>query len=138
MLFNLFSNKHRINKKNYLIRSIKMKKVNLTSALLIGASVAVLSTGVMAGPNSQLKVAEGASAKVQEQFSKWVAGDKVRGRKDKCFGIALAGENDCKAGAGTSCEGTSTTDFQANAWTYAPKGVCESIVTPNGTGSLEG
>lgn len=115
-----------------------MKKVNLTSALLLGASVAVLSTGVMAGPNSQLKIAESATAKVQEQFSNWVAGDKVRGRKDKCFGIALAGENDCKAGAGTSCEGTSTTDFQANAWSYAPKGVCESIITPNGTGSLEG
>lgn len=115
-----------------------MKKVNLTTALLIGASVAVLSTGAVAGPNSQLKVAEGASAKVQEQFEDWLAGDKVRGRKDKCYGIALAGENDCKAGAGTSCEGTSTSDFQANAWTYAPKGVCESIVTPSGTGSLEG
>tara|TARA_R110001583_G_scaffold7879_5_gene38521 strand:- start:16472 stop:16819 length:348 start_codon:yes stop_codon:yes gene_type:complete len=115
-----------------------MKKVSLTTALLIGASAAVLSSGVMAGANSQLKISESASAKVQEQFQNWVAGDKVRGRKDKCFGIALAGENDCKAGAGTSCEGTSTTDFQADAWTYAPKGACELIVTPNGKGSLEG
>jgi uncharacterized membrane protein len=115
-----------------------MKKVNLTTALLMGASAAVLSTAVMAGPNSQLKISETASAKVQEQFQGWVAGNKVSGRKDKCFGIALAGENDCAAGAGTSCEGTSTKDFQPDAWTYAPKGVCESIVTPNGTGSLEG
>lgn len=115
-----------------------MKKVNLTKALLVGASVAVLSTGATAGPNSQLTIADGASATVQEQLTKWLAGDKVRGRKDKCFGIALAGENDCKAGAGTSCEGTSTSDFQANAWTYSPKGTCESIVTPNGKGSLEG
>jgi len=115
-----------------------MKKVNLTKALLVGASAAILSTGAMAGPNSQLTIAEGASPKVQEQFNGWVAGAKVSGRKDKCYGIALAGENDCKAGAGTSCEGTSTADFQENAWTYAPKGVCESIVTPNGQGSLEG
>jgi uncharacterized membrane protein len=115
-----------------------MKKVNLTKALLVGASVAVLSTSATAGPNNQLAIAEGASPTVQEQLTKWLAGDKVRGRKDKCFGIALAGENDCKAGAGTSCEGTSTTDFQANAWTYSPKGTCESIVTPNGKGSLEG
>jgi uncharacterized membrane protein len=114
-----------------------MKKVNLTKALLVGASVAVLSTAATAGANSQLTIADGASTKVQEQLTKWLAGDKVRGRKDKCYGIALAGENDCKAGAGTSCEGTSTSDFQADAWTYAPKGTCESIVTPNGKGSLE-
>ncbi len=115
-----------------------MKKSSLTTALLIGASTAILSTSAVAGPNSQLKVSETASAEVQAKVQGWLAGDKIRGRKDKCFGIALAGENDCKAGAGTSCEGTSTSDFQANAWSYAPKGVCESIITPNGTGSLEG
>ena len=113
-----------------------MKKANLTSALLIGASAAILSTGAVA--NSQLKVSETASAEVQAKVQGWLAGDKIKGRKDKCFGIALAGENDCAAGAGTSCEGTSTTDFQANSWTYAPKGTCEFIVTPNGMGSLEG
>lgn len=115
-----------------------MNKANLTKALLVGASVAVLSTGAVAGANSQLSIAEDASPKVQAKLTKWLAGDKASGRKDKCYGIALAGENDCKAGAGTSCEGTSTVDFQANAWTFAPKGTCESIVTPNGTGSLEG
>jgi len=115
-----------------------MKKASLTSALLIGASAAMLSTGAVAGPNSQLKVSEAAPAEVQAKVQGWLAGDKISGRKDKCFGIALAGENDCAAGAGTSCEGTSTTDFQANSWTYAPKGTCEFIVTPNGMGSLEG
>jgi len=48
-----------------------MKKVNLTKALLVGASVAVLSTGATAGPNSQLKIADGASPKVQEQLTKF-------------------------------------------------------------------
>lgn len=115
-----------------------MKKANLATALLLGASTALLSAGAVAGPNSQLKVSETASTEVQAKVNSWLAGDKVSGRKDKCFGIALAGENDCAAGAGTSCEGTSTQDFQANAWTYAPKGTCESIITPNGTGSLEG
>ena len=115
-----------------------MNKLNLSAALLLGASTALMSAGAAAGPNDQLRVAEGATVEVQTKIQDWLAGDKISGRKDKCFGIALAGENDCKAGAGTSCEGTSTTDFQANAWTYAPKGTCESIVTPNGTGSLEG
>jgi len=56
---------------------------------------------------------------------------------DKCFGIALKGENDCAAGAGTTCAGTSSADYQGNAWKYVPKGTCTTIKTPNGTGSLE-
>ncbi|MDF1767845.1 DUF2282 domain-containing protein [Maricaulis sp.] len=55
---------------------------------------------------------------------------------EQCYGIALAGENDCAAGPGTSCAGTSTVDYQGNAWTYVPEGTCESIQTPYGTGSL--
>ena len=57
--------------------------------------------------------------------------------KDKCFGIALKGDNDCAAGAGTTCAGTSKTDYQGDAWKYVPKGTCESITTPNGHGSLQ-
>ena len=56
---------------------------------------------------------------------------------DKCFGIALRGENDCAAGPGTTCAGTAATDYQGNAWKYVPKGTCETIKTPKGTGSLE-
>ena len=55
---------------------------------------------------------------------------------ERCYGIALAGENDCAAGPGTSCAGTSTVDYQGNAWTYVPAGTCESIETPYGNGSL--
>ena len=57
--------------------------------------------------------------------------------KDKCFGIALKGDNDCAAGPGTTCAGTATADYQGNAWKYVPKGTCETIKTPKGTGSLE-
>ena len=47
---------------------------------------------------------------------------------EKCYGIAKAAQNDCKAGPGTSCAGTSTKDGQKNAWMYAAKGSCEKIV----------
>ncbi|WP_372423535.1 BufA1 family periplasmic bufferin-type metallophore [Salinarimonas chemoclinalis] len=58
------------------------------------------------------------------------------GDMEKCFGVALAGENDCAAGPGTTCAGTSTVDYQGNAWSLVPAGTCESIETPHGPGSL--
>ena len=60
----------------------------------------------------------------------------AQGAKEKCYGVSLAGENDCAAGPGTSCAGTSTSDYQGNAWTYVDKGTCTSIETPKGKGSL--
>lgn len=47
---------------------------------------------------------------------------------EKCYGVAKAGLNDCAAGPGTSCAGTSTTDGQANAWMYVLDGSCAKIV----------
>lgn len=44
--------------------------------------------------------------------------------REKCYGVAKAGQNDCKAGPGTSCAGTSTIDYQGNAWKLVPKGQC--------------
>jgi len=44
--------------------------------------------------------------------------------QEKCFGVALKGHNDCKAGPGTSCAGTSTSDYQGNAWKFVPAGTC--------------
>jgi len=58
------------------------------------------------------------------------------GEKEKCYGVSLAGKNDCAAGPGTSCAGTSTEDYQGNAWTYVDEGTCETTETPTGTGSL--
>ena len=43
---------------------------------------------------------------------------------EKCFGVALAGQNDCKAGEGTTCAGTSVIDYQGNAWKAVPSGTC--------------
>lgn len=55
---------------------------------------------------------------------------------EKCYGVAKAGKNDCKAGAGTSCAGTSKIDYQRNAWKLVPAGTCAKIKTPNGQGAL--
>ena len=62
--------------------------------------------------------------------------DGAKPAMEKCYGVALAGQNDCKAGAGTSCAGTSKMDYQGNAWKNVPAGTCTSIKTPNGMGSL--
>ncbi|NQX94273.1 MAG: DUF2282 domain-containing protein [Erythrobacter sp.] len=61
----------------------------------------------------------------------------AQGAKEKCYGVSLAGKNDCAAGPGTSCAGTSTKDYQGNAWKYVDKGSCVKIKTPKGNGSLK-
>ena len=83
-----------------------------TSALQVTVLVAALSAG--------LSVAHAADKQPME----------------KCFGVSLAGKNDCKAGAGTSCAGTSHVNYQRNAWKLVPAGTCTQIRTPNGVGSL--
>ena len=60
--------------------------------------------------------------------------------KLKCYGISKAGENDCAAGPGTTCAGTSTVDYQGDAWTVVETASCEEIVIkvdgqPDRTGS---
>ena len=55
---------------------------------------------------------------------------------DKSYGVSLSGKNDCAAGAGTSCAGTSTVDYDAHAWKYVAKGTCDGMMTPKGHGSL--
>lgn len=66
-------------------------------------------------------------------------GEKLSSMRDgteKCFGVALKGENNCAAGAGTTCAGTSKVDYQGNAWRLVPAGTCTTIKTPKGMGSL--
>ncbi|MCV0393863.1 MAG: DUF2282 domain-containing protein [Rhizobiaceae bacterium] len=98
-----------------------MTRTALSAAYLAGAVATALGTGAIAGPMTEAE-AEAAMA----------AG------KEKCYGVSLAGMNDCAAGPGTTCQGTSTVDFQGNAWTLVPGGTCASIQVPGGrTGSLE-
>lgn len=87
-----------------------------SAALIAGAVATIVSAGAIT-----TLTADGAAAAEQE----------------KCYGVALKGENDCAAGPGTTCAGTASKDYQANAWKLVPKGTCTSIKTPNGMGSLE-
>ncbi len=66
--------------------------------------------------------------------------DEMKMEQEKCYGVALAGENDCKAGPGTSCAGTSIKDYQGNAFSIVAKGTCEMLdspTSPTGHGQLD-
>ncbi len=67
-----------------------------------------------------------------------IAQDKMdkNANMEKCYGVSLAGKNDCAAGPGTTCAGTSKVDYQGNAWKLVAKGTCTTIKTPKGMGSL--
>ena len=54
---------------------------------------------------------------------------------EKCYGVSLAGANDCQAGPGTTCAGSSVVDYQSNAWTLVPAGTCETIVNTKADGT---
>ena len=95
-------------------------KITVTSALLASALSGILASAAYASPMSKAEADAAISAK-----------------KEKCYGVALKGQNDCAAGPGTTCQGTSTQDFQGNAWKFVQGGTCTSIQTPSGAhGSL--
>ncbi len=86
---------------------------------------------------TSLALAGALSTAITMLASSGFAGPKpAQPSKDKCFGVALKGDNDCAAGPGTTCAGTSTMDYQGNSWKYVTKGTCETIGTPGGHGSL--
>ena len=62
--------------------------------------------------------------------------DGAKPAMEKCYGVSMAGKNDCAAGPGTTCAGTSKMDHQGNAWKYVPAGTCTTIKTPKGMGAL--
>ena len=78
---------------------MRSRSTILTSAMVTAAVAAALSTSGVTPAEAQAK--------------------------EKCYGISLAGQNDCAAGPGTTCAGTSTVDYQGNAWTLVPAGDCE-------------
>jgi uncharacterized membrane protein len=86
-----------------------------------------------------LAVAGAVAAALSAQFATVVHAQE----QEKCFGVALAGKNDCAAGPGTTCAGTSKVDYQGNAWSLVPTGTCTTMELPamaDGTarqGSLE-
>lgn len=102
----------------------------LTSTLVISAFATTLSA-VAAVPASAQQFTP------QQRHTQAENTAKVKsGQVQPCFGVARRGHNDCYAGAGTSCAGTSTRDYQGNAFRLVPTGTCTAISTPNGPGSL--
>jgi uncharacterized membrane protein len=95
-------------------------KAIVTSALLASAIATAMASMAGAAPLTKGEEAAATAA-----------------HKDKCYGVALKGQNDCAAGPGTSCQGTSTVDFQGNSWKFVRGGTCATIEIPGGKhGSL--
>ena len=88
----------------------------------------VVSSFILASAVSTVLASMAAAA----PLTKAEANAAVGAHKEKCFGVALKGQNDCAAGPGTSCQGTSTIDFQGSAWKFVRDGTCTSIQLPNG------
>lgn len=78
---------------------------NTTKTLAVAGAVAAALTGSLAAP-----------AHAQA--------------KEKCYGVSMAGKNDCAAGPGTTCAGTSSVDYQGNAFSLVEAGTCTEIELP--------
>ena len=104
----------------------------LASALVASAVVAAIGSAFAVAPASAAMMTKSQMMKKREMTTKEVKGGKM----EMCYGVALKGHNDCYAGPGTTCAGTSTVNYQGNAFKLVPKGTCTSIKTPNGHGSL--
>jgi uncharacterized membrane protein len=50
--------------------------------------------------------------------------------EEKCYGVALAGANDCAGGPGTSCAGSSKADYLGTDWKLVPAGTCVTMKAP--------
>lgn len=87
--------------------------MNKTLSLMSAAAIAVAMTGAIASAEAVAKE-----------------------KQEKCYGVAKAGQNDCAAGPGTTCAGTSKVDYQGNAWKLVNTGTCVTTQTPFGPGSL--
>lgn len=75
---------------------------------------------------------------VASALSAHLATPAAAAEKEKCYGVSLAGKNDCKAGPGTTCAGSSKVDYQGNAFKLVPAGTCTKMELPGGrTGSLK-
>ena len=104
------------------------------SVLIAGAFVTALGSlaAASAGAAEMKMMSDADMMKARAATDKKVASGKF----EKCYGVALKGHNDCYAGAGTTCAGTSQVDFQGNSFKLVATGTCISMKTPKGPGSL--
>ncbi|EKZ98633.1 MULTISPECIES: DUF2282 domain-containing protein [Cupriavidus] len=90
-----------------------------TIKLAAAVTLAALTSGVALAQNSTMQQS------------------KDKPAMEKCYGVAMAGQNDCKAGAGTTCAGTQKTDYERDHFKSVPVGTCATIKTPHGMGTLK-
>lgn len=107
----------------------------MLSAVVAGAFATALGSMPVTSANAgeMMSMSKADMMKMRNMTAKEVKSGKM----EKCYGVALKGQNDCYAGAGTTCAGTSTVDYQGNAFKLEPKGTCTAMQTPNGPGSLK-
>ena len=109
---------------------------------MLNRNASILVAGALAAALGTLTPAFGAENMSPEQMKMMKDTEAMTmkemktGKFDQCWGVALAGKNDCFAGPGTTCAGTSTVSYAGNAFKLVPKGTCTQIKTPNGLGSL--
>ncbi|WP_407168428.1 DUF2282 domain-containing protein [Bradyrhizobium sp. ORS 111] len=109
------------------------------SALVTGAFVTAIASLTVTPATAQggmEKMGKGDMEKMMKEKQAETAKAVKSGKMEKCYGVALKGQNDCYAGPGTSCAGTSTVNYQGNAFKLEPKGTCTTVQTPSGPGSL--
>lgn len=105
----------------------------LSAAVVAGALAAAFasfaSTPAVAASEAEMKMMmEAAAAKTEAAMA--------TGKFEMCYGIALAGQNDCAAGA-HSCAGTATADYDPASFKLVAAGTCTTMQTPNGMGTLQ-
>ena len=108
---------------------------NRTLSAMVAGAFAV-AVGSLAATSATAQMNKGDMEKMMKEKQAQTMKAMEGGKMEKCFGVALKGHNDCFAGAGTTCAGTSTTDYQGNAFKLEPKGTCTTMNTPKGPGSL--
>jgi uncharacterized membrane protein len=104
------------------------------TAIVFGAIIMSQSRAIQTTTAAALALALGTALTLGNSA---IAGEGAA--KEKCYGVALKGKNDCAAGPGTSCAGTSKVDYQGDAWKLVPAGTCEktaSPTSPTGQGQL--
>ena len=108
---------------------------NRTLSALVAGAFAV-AVGSLAATSATAQMSKAEMEKMMKEKQAETMKALKTGKMEKCFGVALKGQNDCFAGAGTTCAGTSTVDYQGNAFKLEPKGTCTTMNTPKGAGSL--
>jgi uncharacterized membrane protein len=108
---------------------------NRTLNAMVAGAFAV-AVGTLAATSATAQMNKGDMEKMMKEKQAQTMKAMAGGKMEKCFGVALKGQNDCYAGAGTTCAGTSTVDYQGNAFKLEPKGTCTTMNTPKGPGSL--